>query len=266
MYLNTLTPLPHTPANMSSRSMPNKKATLEAAKAKFKAGPHASVDTPKPKQAPAPIDVDSDDDSSDEEDEKEEKAVVDMDDEDDEDEVNPVEMPSMVFQSTAPKKKPVPNARAPISFQRVVTDAPFHVNGVLFQKSAQYRTMAFAISPADADYINKDLVENFNINAALVKYDESIGSWLLRGKPQGAVDLAFNTIPANGGYTIVYNIGEWANAQTLEFGVSAQIIDLLDSKGNSTVKVSMKFPEGTTYSAGRRITAEEAAELKKNKQ
>lgn len=230
------------------------------AKQGFKKGPHASFAKPPPVPRPVEVSDDEDDDSDDEPVVTEKKKVqpAAMEDEDESD-----MFPSIKVSGPKKDSKPVVD-RVPIIFNRIKTDAPFQVNGLLFFKN--YGTLTFAVSPEDAKYINNDLVENFGADPdkPLVKLDEGWKQFMLRGKPQGALAMCMDDIATKRSYTIHYYVGEWANSQTLESGVTAQIVDLRDKKGNSVIKVDITFPEGSTYSAGRLITAEEAEELKRS--
>lgn len=239
--------------------MRNPVATAPA-KQGFKKGPNASFIKPAP---PKPVEVsDNEDDDSDDEPAEVEKKRVEaaaMDEDEDEDTM----FPSLKVSGPKKEKKAVVD-RVPIVFNRIKTDAPFQVNGLLFFKN--YGTLTFAVSPEDAKYINHDLVENFGADPdkPLVKLDEGWKQFMLRGKPQGALAMCMDDIATKRSYTIHYYVGEWANSQTLESGVTAQIVDLRDKKGNSVIKVDISFPEGSSYSAGRLITAEEAEELKRS--
>lgn len=251
---------PTTFGTMSNRNTPNPHA-----KASFKAGPHASFKSSKPVAIPKGKAESESESSGDDEvvQQKKPDAAMEEDDEDEDEEDNGL-FPTMEVTTSKKKKSAVPNSRSPIVYTRKDTDAPFHVNGMLFFKN--FGTLTFAISATDAEAINQDLVENFGCDKEkpLVKFDAGSGAWMLRGKPQGMMAMCLDDIAVKRAYGIQFNIGEWANLQTQESGVSAQIVGLLDKDGNSVVKVNVKFPQGGTYSAGRLISREEATEMARN--
>jgi hypothetical protein len=156
------------------------------------------------------------------------------------------------------------SGRTPIIFERVATDAPFQLNGLLCFKN--FDSLSFAVSKEDARQLNTALVEEFNCDPdkPLVKWSDDFGTFLLRGKPQGQLKIGYDQIEAKRGYTVKFNIGKWANPADGTSGISASILDLLDAKGASAVKLDIKFPKGSTFSAGRMLTKEEVAEMKRN--
>lgn len=239
--LSTLTPLPHTPTTMTAKSIPNK-AAIAASKANFKAGPHATFASPK--ATPKPIEIDDEEEESEDSEEDDLPMMS----------VAPAEKKQKEKRSATPE-------RIPILYNRVKTDAPFEMKGILFFKN--FGSLNFAVSAADALAANSDIVNNFGMDpdTPLIKYDEAWQCWMLRGKAVGKVAMCVDSIATKKGYTIRFTIGAWANSKELTNGVSASITDLLDKKGNSVVKVDIKFPEGSSYSAGRLVNPEDEEEM-----
>lgn len=242
---------------MSNRSM-------AAAKAGFK--PKANAPTPKPAKAQAkapppaakePIKIDTDE--SDDSDVEREEENQPMDSGDD-------QFP-VLKEAKQKKAKSGANGgqRSTITFRRIPTNAPFQINTLLFFKN--FESFTFLVSPTDAKAINDDLVANFGVDPTkqLVKYSDDWQSWMLRGKPTGPLKASYEGIPVKRSYTIQFNVGEWANSADMTSGVSAQIVNMFDSEGNSLAKApEVDFPAHSTYSAGRLLTKEEAEEMKRS--
>lgn len=213
---------------------------------------------PPPSQRPIEIDDDDEEDSEPEQEEADEP----MEDDDD--------MSFPVLKET-PKKKAAKKAaasagpRSTITYRRIKTSAPFQVNAMLFFKN--FDSLTFLVSPADAKAVNEDLSKNFGMDPdkPLIKYSDDWQAWMLRGKPVGTLKGIYDEIAQKRSYTVHFNIGEWANSADMTSGISAQVVQLFDPRGNPLAKApDIAFPAHSTYSAGRLITAEEEAEAKRN--
>lgn len=243
-------------------------SAMSAMRPKPKFGPKKPV---APVVAPPTINLDDSDDSE-EEDEStpmerstNSQAPADDEPEDDEDEDEEDDrFPTLVETPKKGAKGSRQAGRPLILFERVVTDAPLQVNGILLFKN--FDTLTFAVSPDDAKVINTALVEEFECDPdkPIVSYSEQLQAHTMRGKPNDALKAVFDGIQTKRSYTFKFTLGKWANPSERTSGVSISVVDVVDQKGNSVVKLDVKFPKGPTFSAGRMLTKEEAAEMKRN--
>lgn len=201
-----------------------------------------------------PIDVeDSDSEDSEPGDDNESQAMEDED-----------RFPTMALPKPKQSARGRDQGRPAIFYERVITDAPLSLNGLMYNKA--YDSFSFAISKADAEMCNIAIVEELGCDPAtpLIKWSDDFNCYIMRGKPQGNLKINYDNVEAKRSYTIKFNIGKWANPSEGTSGVSASVIDLLDSKGTSLAKLDIKFPTGTSFTAGRRLSKEEIAERKRN--
>lgn len=154
--------------------------------------------------------------------------------------------------------------RPVVMYTRIQTDAPLVLKGLMYAKN--FGGFSIAVSKADAKMCNLALVEELGCDPSkpLIKWNEDFGAWILRGKAQGNLKLNYDNIEPKRSYNVKFNVGTWAMPSEMKSGVSASIIDLIDEAGNSLAKLDIKFPSGTSFSVGRKLTKEEVEERKRN--